>query len=134
MEKMNNTPLITGGSVKVMRSYDYCHFEVCLSASDLTSPEEIDELRKTAARLADKAVTQYQIAKRNAELAMRDKSNLESIRYRHRDILEKPEGERTPEETAIVKAIEDRAHFNRPCYDYEDDFEPDFSDDDDEMF
>jgi len=116
-----------------MRSHDYCHFEVCLSSSSATTPEAVDELRKTAARLADKAVEQYKVAKENAELALNDKSKLERIRYRHRDVLEKPEGERTPEEKALVKAIEDRAHFNRRRYNYEDDWqEPDLDDDDDD--
>ena len=53
---------ITVASVKVMRSHDYCHFEVNLAASvdcPPDSPEwfqQVDGLRKNAARLADKAV------------------------------------------------------------------------------
>jgi hypothetical protein len=47
------------GSVKVMRSHDYCHFEVVLTSSEANTPQLVDELRKTAARLADKAVEQY---------------------------------------------------------------------------
>jgi hypothetical protein len=129
------TPNIQSGSVKVMRSYDYCHFEVCLTSTEATTAESVDALRKTAARLADKAVKQYQTAKCNVERALSDKSTLESIRYRHRDILGKPESERTPEEMALVKAVEDRAHRNRPQYDYEDDWdEPDFDEDNDQMF
>jgi len=128
-------PEIQTGSVKVMRSHDYCHFEVCLSSSAATTPEAVDELRKTAARLADKAVEQYKTAKNNVELAMNDKSQLDSIRYRHRDVLEKPEGERTPEEKALVKAVEDRAHYSRRKYDYEDDWDEEPSDpDEDSMF
>lgn len=53
-------------TVKVMRSYDYCHFEVCLSSSSASTPDAVDGLRKQAARLADKAVDQYRIAKNNA--------------------------------------------------------------------
>lgn len=125
---------IEHASVKVMRSHDYCHFEVCLSSTALNNAADVDQLRKTAARLADKAVEQYKIAKRNYELAMTDKSNLESLQYRHRDVIAKPESERTPEEKALVKAIEDRAHRNRRRYEYEDQWdEPDF-DDDDQMF
>jgi hypothetical protein len=118
-----------------MRSHDYCHFEVCLTSSSAITTEAVDELRKTAARLADKAVEQYKTAKNNIELAMSDKSNLESIRYLHRDVMEKPEAERTPEEKALVKAIEDRAFRSRPRYDYQDDWqEPAYEDDDDSMF
>jgi hypothetical protein len=128
-------PEIQIASVKVMRSHDYCHFEVCLSSSAATTPEAVDELRKTAARLADKAVNQYKVAKENVELALNDKSKLESLRYRHRDVMDKPEAERTPEEKALVKAIGDRAHFNRRQYDYEDEWgEEPSGPDEDSMF
>lgn len=117
---------IESASVKVMRSHDYCHFEICLSTSTGHLPvgvDDVDELRKTAARLADKAVEQYKVAKENIELAMGDKAKLDSIRYRHRDVLEKPEAERTPEEKALVKAIDDRGFRNRPRYNYEDEWQ-----------
>ena len=63
---------ITNVSVKILRSFDYCHFEVNLSAtvgavSDAQVIAETDELRKTAARLADKAVKQYRQRKRALE-------------------------------------------------------------------
>lgn len=136
---MKTTPILLGPcSVKVMRSHDYCHFEVCLS-SELTglagdeAVEAVDDLRKTAARLADKAVEQYKTAKRNAELALSDASTRESILYRFRDVMEMPERDRTPEEKALVKAIQDKAHFARRRYDYEDEWseEPSPWDDDD---
>jgi hypothetical protein len=70
------TPItISVASVKVMRSHDYCHFEVALSATiddGLERPVQVDELRKTAARLADKAVEQYKVAKLNAERLEQD--------------------------------------------------------------
>lgn len=119
-------PTIQIASVKVMRSHDYCHFEVCLSSSDCETPEAIDELRKTAARLADKAVDQYKIAKENTELILQDEEKANFLRYQHREILKKPEEERTPEEKAIVKAISD-FEFRRNRYDYQDDYEePEF--------
>lgn len=130
---MATLPEIQIGSVKVMRSHDYCHFEVCLSSSLATTPDTVDELRKAAARLVDKAVDQYKAAKKNAEQAERDESKLENLRWRHRDILAKPEAERSSEEKAVVKAIDDRAFRNRPRYDYEEDWiEPDYDDQDDE--
>lgn len=65
---MNDLTIDVAG-VKVMRSYDYCHFEITLSGSLGGTPElerfkAIDEMRKEAARLADKAVEQYKVAKR----------------------------------------------------------------------
>lgn len=121
-------PTIQIASVKVMRSHDYCHFEVCLSSSDCATPEAVDELRKTAARLADKAVDQYKVAKENAEAMLVDMERANGMRYRHRAILEIPESERTPEQMAIVKAISDLEH-RRSRYDYEDDYEePEFDD------
>ena len=64
-----NKFVISGASVKVMRSYDFCHFEVSLSSVNdgEISSVEVDELRKEAARLADKAVEQYKIAKKLTE-------------------------------------------------------------------
>lgn len=120
--------------VKVMRSFDYCHFEVTLSGSLNGVPEAerfkaVDEMRKQAARLADKAVEQYKVAKENAHLLEQDPSDLEHLRQRFGEILKKPESERTPKDKAIVKAIEDRAHRSRLRYDYDDDFEePAYSD------
>jgi len=123
-----------------MKSYDYSHFEISLSAdlqpgliaSETTdTAAQVDELRKTAARLADKSVAQYKVAKANAELMERDAQDLDMLRYRHREVLKKPEGERTPEDKAILKAIADRAHRMRPRYDYEDDWdERDYPQDD----
>ena len=55
-------------SVKVMRSYDYCHFEVTLAADVQCPPDspewfgQVDNLRKKAARLADRAVAQYKVS------------------------------------------------------------------------
>lgn len=51
------------GSVKVMRLYDYCHFEVCLGSDEDMTLEQIDDMRKDAQWLADKAVEQYKTAK-----------------------------------------------------------------------
>ena len=119
------------GSVKVMRSHDYCHFEVVLASSDANTPEKVDELRKTAARLADKAVEQYKIAKTNAEQRIYDKRRLDNLINDVDDILKTPVDARTPEDMAKVKALDDRRHRARAVYDYEDNFsEKDIWDDD----
>ncbi len=131
--------MITTVSVKVMRSFDYCHFEVCLGRSEIDpnigiNSHDVDELRKEAARLADKAVEQYKVAKENARLCENDAVKMEGLRYRHRDALNKPESELTPEEKAIVKTINDR-NWKRRRYDYQDDYveeeQPDSDADDD---
>lgn len=127
---------IEAASVKVMRSFDYCHFEVCLSTSfEKTYPEEIqnmplvaaevDELRKVAARLADRAVEQYKIAKANyakRETESRDRqwevNRMEAIR-------QKAEGDRTVREQAELKAFDDATWAASREYDYQDDWEND---------
>ena len=115
-------PTIETASVKVMRSYDYCHFEVSLSSSTANTPEAVDELRKTAAKLADKAVEQYTIAKRNAELDMQDANHIANMRYNVNHLLNTPEADRTPEDKAAIKAFEDMEHYKRTRYHYEDDW------------
>jgi hypothetical protein len=49
--------------VRVMRSYDYNHFEVELGTTDALTIDGVNELRKTAAVLVDEAVRQYREAK-----------------------------------------------------------------------
>lgn len=120
---------IDSAAVKVMRSYDYCHFEVSLSTDNkevLTSylsPEDVDELRKQAARLVDKAVEQYIIAKKNRERLAYGPSMGQQEEFA--EAIATPEPDRTPEDKALVKAASDAAfHANRQ-YDYEDDWERD---------
>jgi ABC-type nitrate/sulfonate/bicarbonate transport system substrate-binding protein len=104
-------------SVKVMNSYDYCHFEVALSAEDV-SIADVDNLRKEAQRLVDKSIKQYKVAKRIAS-QMPD-SYLES---RVRTLRENtPQSEWTPEQKAMVKAYND-AMFASSHYDYQDDWD-----------
>ena len=109
---------IESASVRVMRSYDYSHFEVCLTSSSATTPQGVDELRKTAQRLADHAVEQFIVAKSAAERreTMKQKWLLEQA-------LAKPENERTPEVKAIIKYHNDAAFASQFDYDYEDDWE-----------
>lgn len=120
-----NPPTIDTASVKVMRSHDYCHFEVCLSSSDARTPEEVDALRKEAARLADKAVNQYRTAK-----AARARLDSINEKWRLKEAQAKPQGARTPTEKAIIKYHADAAFAARFDYDYQDDFSPSIEDDD----
>lgn len=124
-----HAPPITSVSVKVMRSHDYCHFEVVLgsdveSVSALHRPEEVDALRKVAARLVDKAVAQYIVAKRERE----QRARLEPPEWLHERMAamaQLPETERTPEQQAELKEYQDRLHEARcvRAYDYEDDWD-----------
>ena len=119
---MKNVHLMNA-SVKVMRSHDYCHFEVALS-SDLTglnADEQnvaVDDMRKQAARLADKAVAQYQVAKEAAVRLDMVKSQFALTRA-----LSTPENERTPQQKAIVKYHSDAAFRSQFDYDYQDDYD-----------
>lgn len=125
--KMASQPTIQIASVKVMRSHDYCHFEINLSASINCPPDsaewfgQVDGLRKNAARLADKAVEQYKVAKRAHES---EKNSWDTLKYAAEQAELTPEAERTPEEKAAIKALAD-ARFNQRHYDYQDDWQDD---------
>jgi hypothetical protein len=108
---------IESASVRVMRSYDYSHFEVCLTSSSATTPQGVDELRKTAQRLADKAVEQFKIAKEAA-------SRLEQMEAQWLLTQAKatPEDERTPEQQAVIKYHADAAFAAQFDYDYDDEW------------
>jgi hypothetical protein len=106
-------------SVKVMNSYDYCHFEVALSAEDVTLAD-VDNLRKEAQRLVDKSIKQYKVAKR---IASRTPDSYSEQRIR---VIKEnyPKSEWTPEQAAAVKAYDD-AMFASSHYDYQDDWDDD---------
>lgn len=118
---------ISHASVKVMRSYDYCHFEIVLGVSEPIFPEGVDELRKEAQRLADKAVEQYKVAKEAANRRLGSKAYAERLEDRVKIIHENfPKSEWTPEQKATVKALEDAQYKSSRVYDYEDDWDIDF--------
>lgn len=108
--------------VRVMRSYDYNHFEVALSTEeypDLTP----NQLRKRAQRLCDEAVRQYQKAKEMAR--KRAEATYERAAYlREIERIEAlEEADRTVGQVAMLKQHQDEdweARFEYP-YDYEDD-------------
>lgn len=110
-----------GASVKIMLSYNYCHFEVSKSTDQEVSNQEINEMRKDVQRLADEAVRQFIIAKKKME--DRDKLRWEKERLeRHADIIrKKEETEWTAEEKGIMKQLDDEEYWNGHFYDYEDD-------------
>jgi uncharacterized protein YicC (UPF0701 family) len=118
--------VITGAAVKVMRSYDYCHFEVALSTEFPVTTEDVDELRKAAMRLADQAVEQYKIARKVEEGKLSARRQL-GVRWLEEEVQQIvndiPEDERTPEQKARVKLWEDFQFQAQFEYDYEDDFD-----------
>lgn len=109
-------------NVKVMLSYDYNHFEVLL-AEDCEDLKAINELRKSAQRLADEAVRQYRIAKEKAAKRERAECDKEYFLERICAIQGKPIGERTVDEMAMLKQWDDEIWQDQFTYqyDYEDD-------------
>lgn len=113
-----------GASVKVMLSYDYCHFEVCKSSDEPLTNEQIDAMRKDCIRLADKAVKQYRIAKNSMTTKAHRRDELCSLRNEVVRIEAKAEGDRTPNEMAKMKLLKDRdwEAYIAERYDYQDDW------------
>lgn len=110
-------------SVKVMRSHDYCHFEIALGSTEQLDLAGVDAMRKEAARLADKAVEQYKIAKRNAQRRQSEENDREVENFRIKTLLSIPEEQRTPEQKAELKARNDALWEMSHPYDYEDDWQ-----------
>jgi hypothetical protein len=122
---MKKTDKVSNASVKIMRSYDYCHFEITLGVDEPITIAQVDEMRKEANRLADKAVLQYKIAKRNEEIRDDGKRHAARLRERVDEIEEIPESEWTPEQKATIKAYADARWQASRYYDYEDDWDDD---------
>lgn len=123
-------------SVKVMRSFDYCHFEICLgwgedgvTIGEVTQDKffeysrAVNELRTVAARLADKAVEQYQIAKEHYQNKLHRGGNMKHYRREVAEIEKIPESERTPRQKAQIKALADYEFMMTKNYDYQDDWD-----------
>lgn len=111
---------VKSASVKVMQSYNYCHFEASMSLENdegLTMTD-IDSARKDCQRLTDKAVKQYKAAKthesRRATLAS-EKRLLES---EVSSIKSRDESTWTVTDKAKIKALSD--HNWNMQFDYED--------------
>lgn len=111
-------------SAKIMRSYDYGHFEICLGSDNDLTLEAIDDMRKDAQRLVDKAVTQYKIAKQAESDRINAEGSAESLRKEVKIIMENfPKSEWTPEQKAKVKKLDQYEYALNHHYDYDDDWE-----------
>ncbi len=90
-------------------------------SAEFVTLEEVDDLRKDAQRLVDKAIRQYKVAKRVAAI---DRTEYPELERRVKVIKENyPQSEWTPEQMAIVKELEDRKFRASLSYDYEDDWD-----------
>lgn len=119
---------ITTASVKVMRSFDYCHFEIILGVIEPDGFGEdgdsiIDDLRKRAARMADKAVEQYKVAKTQSQLKLDVLSSHNYMRQNAEEIERLGEMDRTPRQQAELKAWKDLQFRANREYDYQDDWD-----------
>lgn len=116
---MSKTTLAT---VKVMISYNFCHFEVSkqIEGEDLTQ-EDIDEARKDCQRLADKAIGQYQTAKTEASSRTVNSSERFNLEREVTEIKKKDQQLWSVLDKAKVKALEDYKHESK--YNYLDDGE-----------
>lgn len=113
-------------TVRVMRSYDYNHFEITLT-EECADVLAVNELRRQAAILVDEAIREYKRFK-DTELK-RDDAERET-----RAMLDKverikalPKNEWTPEQAALIMANEDKAFWanwekqSQDYWDYEND-------------
>ena len=100
------------GQVRVMRSYDYCHFEIDLDYPEGSSLDEVNERRKEAALLVDEAVRQYKIAKKAESQREYHQRDVETALKRVDAIKEKPQSEWSVEEAALMRAYEDKSFWD----------------------
>lgn len=109
--------------VKVLRSYDYNHFEFCIPIAEDSTVKERNEARKDCERLANEAVRQYKKAKEMAEKRENRQLKIDYFLLKINTIQNKPQGERTVDELAILKQYEDETWESQfdYYYDYEDD-------------
>jgi hypothetical protein len=116
------------GSVKIMLSYDYSHFEIALSSDAEMDAKGVNDLRKTAQRLADEAVRQYKRAKEAAATRASGASERAYFLREVESIQKLPEEDRTVRQIAVLKKYQDdnwESQFTDD-YDYDDDkdFQP----------
>lgn len=124
--KQHTDEVVENCSVKIMLSYDYCHFEIQLGHRESLTIGEVNELRKKAQRLADKAVKQYRTSQKISKLLSHH--DLERLREVVAKIEEIPEGERSSSDKAYVNELRQYEYWkDREPYDYEDDDDYDWS-------
>ncbi len=116
-------------SVRIMRSYDYNHFEICLGSDEEMTLDEANELRKQAALLVDEAVRQYKIAKKKEQYREEKEYSLERMLEQIERIKKKSETEWTVQEAVLMSGFEDQKFWKeheKEDYFYGDDPERDY--------
>ena len=128
---MENRDIIAtdGAHIKVMNSYDFGHFEITLGLSGEVTTEMVDNARKDAQRLVEKAIHQYKQAKKFHNDCEGVGRRIDYIRHQIESFKDVPESEHTPEQKALFKELNDHLYFSSREYDYQDDWDdcdPDF--------
>lgn len=112
------------GFVKVMRSYDYCHFEVCLPLTEGADLDAVNQRRREAAILADEAVREYRRAKEKENERQSREWQAEEMLNKIKRLKEIPQNDLTVEQAAILRASADAEfwkEFHEDDYTYDDD-------------
>ena len=99
-------------SVRVMRSYDYCHFEVALD-DEVATLNEVNDLRKQAAILVDEAVRQYVIAKTKESDRQGNQWKMEQALHELELAKQKPLEELTPQQAALLRMDADKEFWKQ---------------------
>lgn len=105
-------------SVKVMRSFDYCHFEVALASDEEMTIDGVNEMRKQAAILVDEAVRQYKDAKKAERHRESHQFDREHAMEEMKRLQEIPKSDLSVEQAAKLRAYEDREFWK--TYDADD--------------
>ncbi len=95
-------------SVKVMRSYDYNHFECILSSEEKLDDKQINSMRIRAAKLVDHAIESYKIKKEHENRIANESWTRKDLENKVKAIIENfPKSQWTSEQKAQVKKLDD---------------------------
>lgn len=99
-------------TARVMRSYDYNHFEISIS-DECSTLDDVNELRKKAAVLVDEAVRQYVIAKQKENSRIRNEGEIRRALEQIENIQKIPQSEWTIQQAALMRAYEDKSFWSK---------------------
>lgn len=111
--------------VKVMKSYDYCHFEVQLSDDNVPPDKAVafaDAMGAEAQRLVDGQIERYKLFKCHLECV--NPFNTGDCRFLVAQIEKVLPKERTPEMKALLKAQVDHEYWLSQGFDYSNEYFP----------
>ena len=83
----------------------------------------VDNARKDAQRLVDKAIHQYKQAKKFYNDCLTVGSIMDQIKRGAETAASIPEADRTPAQKAIIKTLNDCLYFSDRDYDYQEDWD-----------